>query len=1236
MVCFALLIFCLTFYSWYKAESIYQLHHQNEAREKVRAHLLAIRGRLEHSLISDLQLSKGLVASISLNPQISQKQFASVARTLFKDDSMLRNVAAAPNMKITLMYPLKGNEKAVGLDYRSVPNQFRTAEMARISRKVVLAGPVNLVQGGTAFIARVPIFLLNEHGQEFFWGLISSVIDKDKLFKSSGLLADSPIRIAIRGTDGMGAEGEVFFGDETIFANPTVTAAIELPVGSWQMAAVAEPGWFVHDHDIWSLRTGFLVLTAMVFAIFGLILYSLNSLSKAKLSAENIQQQLTESLSFLHEREALLKTVVDEIPDALLLKDADNTILLGNQAAARLYRTTVDDFIGKPESEFDVPEALANFFAEGLPENSIRSEDQILLQTEQQSRYKNRHFKAIKKSVNHSQLLILAQDISDIVQAQEQVIESEYKMRTILDNVDAYIYLKDTEGRYLFANRPVRDLWRAAMEEIIGSPDERFFDAATSENIRNNDARVLQHGETIRAEETNTVPETGVTATFQSTKLPLRREDGSIYALCGISVDISQLKNIEQALRESEQRFMIAGKAAYDLIYEWEVSSSSLTWFGDINTMLGYAYEKVTNELGTWYSLTHPDDRKIIDDIAERYETETEAMQFEYRIMHSDGNYRYWSDHCLPLLNDQGKPEKWIGVCKDITITKQHQEQLEYAAYHDKLTGLANRSLLADRLQQAMHQQLRRDQILAVVYLDLDGFKEINDAYGHDIGDRVLTALGKRFKQILREGDTIARLGGDEFVAVLIDIEQEEDSMSLLKRLQQTTTQPIEVDDLTLQVSSSLGVTFYPQVNDIEADQLIRQADQAMYQAKLAGKNRIHFFDARLEENIRGQRQGIEQIREAIAEGQLRLHYQPKVNMKTGKLLSVEALVRWQHPEQGLLMPADFLPNIEGHPLSIELGQWVRENAIAQLSEWKSLGLNISMSINISGLELQQNDFVSRLEALIARYPQVSAADLELEILETSALEDIEQVSAVMSACQAIGVKFALDDFGTGYSSLKYLKHLPAAVLKIDRTFVRDMLEDPDDLAILEGIMGMSNAFRRTVVAEGVEDLEHGNLLLQLGCELAQGYAIARPMPAAQLITWQHNWQPPQTWQQQQRINHDDFSLLFAAIEHKAWIQQIENYVRKGNPELAYPCLKNCRFGEWLKSEGRESYAGKNSFNALVTLHKIIHQQGLQACELLSQGHSEDAMQKIEVLYCQVDEMFLHLRKLLQVNDQVH
>jgi diguanylate cyclase (GGDEF)-like protein/PAS domain S-box-containing protein len=451
-------------------------------------------------------------------------------------------------------------------------------------------------------------------------------------------------------------------------------------------------------------------------------------------------------------------------------------------------------------------------------------------------------------------------------------------------------------------------------------------------------------------------------------------------------------------------------------------------------------------------------------------------------------------------------------VVIDITAIKEHQSHLEHIAHFDDLTKLPNRLLLADRLNQAMAQAERRNQQVAVAYLDLDGFKATNDRYGHDVGDQLLIQLATTMKDTLREGDTLARLGGDEFVAVLVDLEGIEGCKPLLKRLLEAAVAPVDLGGLVLQVSASIGVSFYPQAHAIEADQLLRQADQAMYQAKLAGRNRYHFFDAVHDSSLRFHHESLERISLAMTNGEFVLHYQPKVNMHSGQVIGAEALIRWQHPVKGLLAPAAFLPVIEDHQLAVDLGEWVIDTVLTQVESWRATGLDLPVSVNVGARQLQQGDFVACLQAIMARHPTVGPSSLELELLETSALIDIGQVSKVIENCQKMGVKFALDDFGTGYSSLTYLKRLHVTLLKIDQSFVRDMLDDPDDLAILRGVIGLAASFNCEVIAEGVETVAHGTALMGLGCKLAQGYGIARPMPAELLPVWATTWKPDVAW----------------------------------------------------------------------------------------------------------------------------
>ncbi len=585
-----------------------------------------------------------------------------------------------------------------------------------------------------------------------------------------------------------------------------------------------------------------------------------------------------------------------------------------------------------------------------------------------------------------------------------------------------------------------------------------------------------------------------------------RDSDGKPLRMIGLDRDITPRKLAEEKLKLASNVFTFAGEGisitdAHGNILEVNDAFSQIT---------GYSREEVIgNNPRLLNSGRH--DKSFFADM---YKTLESRGHWSGEIWNrrKDGGV-YVEMLTISVVRDShGHVKNYVAMFFDITAIKDQQLQLERIAHFDALTNLPNRVLLADRLHQAMLQSQRRGQLLAVAYLDLDGFKAVNDTHGHQAGDQLLIAVSSSMKQVLREGDTLARLGGDEFVVVLADLAERSDSSATLTRLLRAASKPVPYGDHLLTVSASLGVTFYPQAEAVDADQLLRQADQAMYQAKVSGKNRFHVFDAEQDRSVRGQHESIEDMRQAMAQHQLVLYYQPKVHLRSGKVVGAEALIRWQHPDKGLLLPGQFLPIIEDHAFAIELGEWVIASALSQLAVWRAQGFDIAVSVNLGARQLQQEHFVQRLCDLLAHQPTVPADRLELEVLETSALEDLDRTSHVIAACSKLGVQFALDDFGTGYSSLTYLKHLPVNMIKIDQSFVRDMLDDPDDLAILEGVISLAHAFKRQVIAEGMETPEHGTRLLQLGCELAQGYGIARPMPAEALRHWVAGWQPAADW----------------------------------------------------------------------------------------------------------------------------
>ncbi len=586
----------------------------------------------------------------------------------------------------------------------------------------------------------------------------------------------------------------------------------------------------------------------------------------------------------------------------------------------------------------------------------------------------------------------------------------------------------------------------------------------------------------------------------------VRDNQGSAVTMLGVSIDITERKLIEEKLHLSSRVF----RDTHEGIIITDVNRHIVDVNPAFCRITGYSHEEVIGRTPAFLNSGKQSDSFYKD----MWLQLNKFGHWQGEIWNCKKNGELYAELLtISVLTDDNDVTFYLGIFTDITQAKRQQEQLSRIAHYDLLTNLPNRVLLADRLSQTMLQCRRHNNSLAVVFLDLDGFKQVNDSHGHDIGDKLLVAISIRLKDALREGDSLARIGGDEFVGVLTNLESIADCVPVLERLLAAAAKPVTVNDIVLNVSASIGVTVYPEDN-FDADQLMRHADQAMYIAKQMGKNRYHLFDTSQGDTVKTQQKGISLIREALANNWFVLYYQPKVDMRTGDMIGVEALIRLQHPERGLLSPIEFLPAIENNQLMIDVGEWVIDTALTQINQWQSLtpSLTIKVSVNVAAVQLQQPEFTSKLTELLLAHPQVNATNLELEVLETSALSDVTHVSKTMQDCKALGVDFSLDDFGTGYSSLTYLRRLPASLIKIDQSFIRDMLEDSDDLAIVKGVIALAKSFKRKVIAEGVETPEHAATLMLLGCHLAQGYGIAKPMKAEDIPIWLNEWTADEIW----------------------------------------------------------------------------------------------------------------------------
>ena len=619
--------------------------------------------------------------------------------------------------------------------------------------------------------------------------------------------------------------------------------------------------------------------------------------------------------------------------------------------------------------------------------------------------------------------------------------------------------------------------------------------------------------------------------------------------------------------------------------------------------------EKILSEHNWWEKRLHPDDR---DKVLKRFKTWAlrgchNQVKCTYRIKKDAGSWIWVQDQLTAVRNRKGSLVDLIGAHIDITEQKQHEQQLKRLADYDSLTGLPNREFLKRILPQAMEKACKAECKLALCCIDLDNFKHINDCFGRNAGDVFLQEISKRLITCMRDNDTVARVGGDEFVVILQHLDTEHDYEILLDQIQTAIAIPFKWNGIKMQTTSSTGITLYPQQEEHNSGRLLRQANYSMYKAKLKGKNGRYLFSIDKQRSQVQHNQKLERISTALKQNELELFYQPKVNMRTEKVLGVEALVRWHHPERGLQSPAEFLPYIQNHPLDIELGLWVIDTAMKQIETWHKHDLDLPVSVNVSGYHLQQPDFIDLLHQMLTDHPGVRHGDLEIEILETAAIKDIKRVSNVIAQCRTIGVNVALDDFGTGYSSLSYLKNLPVQTLKIDQSFICEICDKPDDLAIFEGILGMARAFGRQVVAEGIETVEQGHMLLQLSCELAQGYEIARPMPAQDLPEWINNWKADSSWKKARILNNAEFQRMRVGIAHRAWLKDLEQYLQNNNTAPPDMNPERCIMGAWLKSAAAENRSNRRSAAEIMGKYLQIHEVAREAIDLHHRGMDAEA-----------------------------
>ena len=814
-----------------------------------------------------------------------------------------------------------------------------------------------------------------------------------------------------------------------------------------------------------------------------------------------------------------------------------------------------------------------------------------------------------------------AKDISERKNAELELLKSQ----AIIESSDDAIITKSLNGIIKSWNHGAEKLFGYTANEAIG----RSMQMLVPPDRLNEESEILgriSRGERVDHFETVRCHKNGHLINISTTISPILDNVGKVIGASKIARDIT-----ESVKAELEFRIAAIAFESQEGMFITDASCSIIRVNSAFTRITGYPAEEVIGKNPSMFK-SGRHDANFYSAMWERIHS---AGSWEGEIWNKRRNGEIFPERLTitAVKMADGMVTHYVSTLTDITMSKAATDEIKYLAFYDPLTGLANRRLMSDRMEQIISHARRAGELVAICMIDLDGFKQVNDEKGHEAGDQLLIEVAKRLQECIRESDTASRFGGDEFAVTLGGFKETSECLHSITRILSALSGPYIVDNQIARVTGSIGATIFPNDGG-NPDQLLRHADEAMYEAKHSGKNCYRLFNPSLMNQIDANQAAFKKIEIALDKGQLTLYYQPQVDCRNAKVTGIEALIRWNHPILGLLPPSDFIPLIEHHDLIITIGEWVIQNALQQLVTWQSNGIiDITVSINISSRQLHQIDFIDRLKTLLDGYDADIIRRLEIEVLETSVLEDVNAIAEAIKKCREMGVRIAIDDFGTGFSSLAHLKKIPFDVIKIDKSFVLGMLRNPEDLVLVNSVIGLGSSFKRKVVAEGVESIDHVLMLLELGCNIMQGYEIARPMPADQIPAWIEKFEPDPLWNlgNSPRPSRDYFEMLLAEVNHRHWIElQIEEF---GDPDNAFNSEllqdhRQCRFGRWFYGDGYRQFGSEAWFLSMESLHQRIHQTAVRLCKHKRGGQLAEVKAEEAILRFQQDELDLLLRSL--------
>jgi diguanylate cyclase (GGDEF)-like protein/PAS domain S-box-containing protein len=800
----------------------------------------------------------------------------------------------------------------------------------------------------------------------------------------------------------------------------------------------------------------------------------------------------------LHQTNGFLKAIVENTPIAIYTTDLDGLINFWNPAAERIFGFTREQAVGKrapfvpPERKKEAAElrgrVIKGEILNGLELQRMRADGSPIIIQAAAAPLRDEKDRI-------TGLLVACVDMSEAKRTSTELDRQLHFTRALLDAIPSPVYFKDREGRYQLRNRAWEDLFGAG-QEWTGKTVRDMFPPEIAAQHEDRDRALLERPSATTYELLMPMPD-GERREMLYNKVSFVDQRGDVAGLIGIITDVTRYKETERALEASEARFRVLTESSIDLISVTDEAGVLRYQSAALRHLLGFDPADTVGK--TVMDLVHRDDvehvraafRRIVES---RHLTEP----VEFRLRHRNGSWRTFESlgtNCL--ANPHIKGIVWNS--RDITDRKVIQQRIQHLAYHDNLTGLPNRGLLQDRLARAIARAERSGRKVAVLFIDLDNFKNVNDTLGHDVGDELLRQVSRRLTECVRLEDTIARQGGDEFIVLLDQLEDGRNASIVAQKILNSLRHPLSLAGADQHVSGSVGIAVYPE-DGRDAQTLMKNADTAMFHGKSLGKNTYQYFTAQMNIAVKRRMTLESALRRAVLQKNFILHYQPQINLETGEIIAVEALVRWQTEDSGTVMPGDFIPLAEETGLINDIGEWVLREGCRQAREWQDMGLSKArrMAINLSARQFGDRGFLEMVTRILSE-TGLAPQCLELEITESQVMRQTEGMIQLLNKLSEMGVSLAIDDFGTGYSSLSYLKRLPIQKLKIDQSFIRDVTVDPNDAAIVVAIINMAKSLDLDTIAEGVETPGQLALLRAKGCRVGQGFFFSTPLGAREL-----------------------------------------------------------------------------------------------------------------------------------------